>query len=587
MNSIGTFTCPHAALVTGLATLLVGVAAAGSGRGTQYALLVGCSEYNKGEFRKLPYTGNDVDGFRQALVETGFDRDNIVLLHDKSDATTYRPLKVNILKQLELLLDGIRAEDTLVVALSGHGVQFRGDPVSYFVPVDAKLADKNTLIALDGKGGLYEQLKACKAKKKLLIVNACRNDPAVDPTAAANKVELVDEDRADEVPEGIAAIYSCRAGQKSYYDEDRKRAIFFDHLIRAWRGEYAKDGPVTLDSVFEQVRAKTKGDVNRTYTQSQVPVVQREYKGEWVIAKAALPKELVLDLGGGVKMKLVSIPPGTFLMGSPKDKAGWLQRGDEGPQHEVTLTKGFCLGKFEVTRGQFRKFVEAKDYKTDAEKDGKGGLGYDAATRKFAQKPEYTWRNPGFAQTDDHPVVNVSWNDAKAFCAWLSAKEGKTYRLPTEAEWEYAARAGTKTRNHTGDTDASVEGYANVADARAKKVFPDWRSPQPGLDLDWGWFAFDDGYAFTAPVGQFKANGFGLHDMIGNAAEWCEDRYDAKAYQRGACKDPLVVGGADRVLRGSSWNDESRDCRSAYRRRSVLTHRNTAFGFRVALQSVQ
>jgi formylglycine-generating enzyme required for sulfatase activity len=179
-------------------------------------------------------------------------------------------------------------------------------------------------------------------------------------------------------------------------------------------------------------------------------------------------------------------------------------------------------------------------------------------------------------KSDDHPVVNVSWNDARAFCAWLSAKEGKTYRLPTEAEWEYAARAGTKTRYHTGDADASVEGYANVADARAKKVFPDWTT-----------VAFDDGYVFTAPVGQFKANGFGLHDMIGNAWEWCEDGYDAKAYQRGACKDPVVVGGALRVLRGGSWFRGLSDCRSAQRLRFGPATQSSFLGFRVALQSVR
>jgi formylglycine-generating enzyme required for sulfatase activity len=290
--------------------------------------------------------------------------------------------------------------------------------------------------------------------------------------------------------------------------------------------------------------------------------------------KGASAKQLVVDLGGGVKIDMVQIPAGKFLMGSPKDEA--LRYDSEGPQHEVTLTKAFYLGKFEVTRGQFRKFVDTKGYQTDAEKDGKGGWGYDAETKKFAQKPEYTWRNPGFAQTDAHPVLNVSWNDAKAYCAWLSAKEGKTFRLPTEAEWEYAARAGTKTRYHTGDADASLEGYANVADARAKKIFPDWTT-----------FAFDDEFPFTAPVGQFKANGFGLHDMIGNAWEWCEDGSDTKAYQRGDCKDPLVAEGASRVLRGGSWGSSPGFCRSASRYAYEPANRNRDIGFRLALQSVR
>ena len=111
----------------------------------------------------------------------------------------------------------------------------------------------------------------------------------------------------------------------------------------------------------------------------------------------------------------------------------------EHPQHRVRITQAFYLGTHHVTVGQFRRFVADDDYKTDAEKDGKGGFGTDDEGH-WARKPEYTWRNPGFAQTDEHPVVNVSWNDATAFCQWLSRKEGNTYRLPTEAEWEYAYR---------------------------------------------------------------------------------------------------------------------------------------------------
>ena len=112
----------------------------------------------------------------------------------------------------------------------------------------------------------------------------------------------------------------------------------------------------------------------------------------------------------------------------------------------MRITRPFYLGVTEVTRGQFRRFVDDAGYQTEAEKDGKGGCGWNEETKKFEQNPRYTWQNPGFEQTDEHPVVNVSWNDAQAFIGWLSRKEGKTYRLPTEAEWEYACRAGTTTR---------------------------------------------------------------------------------------------------------------------------------------------
>jgi sulfatase modifying factor 1 len=120
--------------------------------------------------------------------------------------------------------------------------------------------------------------------------------------------------------------------------------------------------------------------------------------------------------------------------------------------------------------------------------------------------PKYSWRNSGFEQTDGHPVVNVSWNDAQAFCDWLSRKEGKKYRLPTEAQWEYACRGRTQTRFHFGDEVEDLAQYGNVADASARKKLPDW----------FWTIKADDGYVFTAPVGKYKPNGFGLYGMHGN-----------------------------------------------------------------------
>jgi hypothetical protein len=257
-------------------------------RGTRYAFLVGCSKYRKSEFRTLPYTGDDLRGYREALLATGFEADHIVLMHDDAKEPRYLPEKAKIWNELDLLLEGMRPEDTLVVALSGHGLQFKGDPVSYFVPLDGRIAEKATLLSLDGPGGLYARLRVCQAKKKLLIVNACRNDPTADLAFAVKKAELADEDR-DEVPEGIAAIYSCRAGQKSFYDPDRKRSLFFDHVTRAWKGEYAKGGPVTLEQFFDQVTVRTKTDANKLYGEKQVPQVKRDYKGQWVVAAVPTP----------------------------------------------------------------------------------------------------------------------------------------------------------------------------------------------------------------------------------------------------------------------------------------------------------
>ena len=153
-------------------------------------------------------------------------------------------------------------------------------------------------------------------------------------------------------------------------------------------------------------------------------------------------------------------------------------------------------------------------------------------------------------------MVNVSWNDAVAFCKWLSKKEGKTYRLPTEAEWEYACRAGTTTRYYSGDDPETLAKVGNVADATFKANFPDWKYT----------IKANDGYVFTAPVGKFKPNAFGLYDMHGNAWQWCADRYGADYYAASALDDPTGPdSGPCRVLRGGSWFNGPIYARSADR----------------------
>ena len=136
-----------------------------------------------------------------------------------------------------------------------------------------------------------------------------------------------------------------------------------------------------------------------------------------------------------------------------------------------------------------------------------------------------SWRDPGFEQTGDHPVVNVSWNDTGAFAQWLSRKESRHYRLPSEAEWDYACRAGTQTAYPWGNRPDAGGGFANAADRTFKCRFP----AVPA-------FTWDDGFVYTAPVGSFKPNSWGLYDMIGNALEWSSDYYDA--YPAGEEVDP-------------------------------------------------
>jgi len=189
--------------------------------------------------------------------------------------------------------------------------------------------------------------------------------------------------------------------------------------------------------------------------------------------------------------------------------------------------------------------------------------------------PQYTWEKPGFAQTDEQPVTNVSWHDAAAFCEYARGVEGDTWRLPTEAEWEYACRAGTTSLWASGDDERDLRSMANVADASLKLAWP----KAPILPFVSVW---DDGHAFAAPVGRFGPNAFGLHDMHGNVWEWCHDWYDPAYGRRSPREDPSgPVSGSARSCRGGSWNQAVAACRSAFRSGRAPTDRDFDGGFRV------
>ena len=172
-------------------------------------------------------------------------------------------------------------------------------------------------------------------------------------------------------------------------------------------------------------------------------------------------------------------------------------------------------------------------------------------------------------------MVQVSWNDAKAFCERFSKKSGKTVVLPTEAQWEYSCRAGAKTAYPWGDDPDDGKGWANASDQSLKKKLPN-------APAEWKFSSWDDGFVFTSPVGTFKANAFGLYDMIANAWQWCGDRYGK--YEKGAATDPTGADtDADRVLRGGSWHYSPRFCRSASRFSYLPGSPIDYSGFRVAV----
>jgi formylglycine-generating enzyme required for sulfatase activity len=281
----------------------------------------------------------------------------------------------------------------------------------------------------------------------------------------------------------------------------------------------------------------------------------------------------------------IAIPAGRFLMGSntstkeivdtysQHDRSEQEFR-DETPQHLVEITRPFFMGATEVTVGEFRAFIEETNYVPDSQRDQQGGWGYDEKSdRCVGRDPTFHWNNTGYPQTDSHPVVNVSWQDCQAYCKWLSAKEKRLIRLPTEAEWEYANRAGTTSSYSMGDSAESILENARTLKPSAKinrlaiqnlKIKPLGDPP------------------FPVPVGSYQPNAFGLYDMHGNVWEWTSDWYSESYYATSPRRDPTgPPQGEVKVRRGGAWNSFPIWARSSFRNWNTVESRCMNLGFRV------
>jgi len=281
-----------------------------------------------------------------------------------------------------------------------------------------------------------------------------------------------------------------------------------------------------------------------------------------------MPKRADREIIGKDGAKMLLIPAGDFMMGSSTEG-----RADEEPVHHVSLD-AFYLDKYEVTNKLFQKFVRETSYETTAEKEGRAAAVTSGG--QWEVIPGANWRKPEGGETvfesnrEEHPVVSVSWYDAEAYCRWADK------RLPTEAEFEYAGRAGTRTIYWWGDGNPGSKRVANIADESAKRQFPD-------LPIMAG---YDDGYERSAPVGSFDPNPWGLYDMIGNVSEWTADWFAEDYYQSSPERNPTgPFSGKYKVLRGGSWHNGPLGVRAAYRRNSQPGYRYDHFGYRCAKTS--
>jgi len=522
---------------------------------------------------------NDAKDMANALKNLGFE----VILRENSG-----------LRQMEEAVDifwqSLKKGGTGLFFFAGHGLQVKG--VNYLVPVDARIQVEQDVksLCLDANRVLGRMENAGNGLN-LVILDACRNNPF------ARSWRSTDQGLAKmDAPTGTLIAYAT-APDSVAADGSGRNGVYTQHLLQQMR----RPG-VTIENVLKQVRIGVLKETER----KQTPWESSSLTGDFYFSPGAAvpsppvqaivapaPKQTQLAMTPQTqkptpspgerkvgdswtdptsRMEFLWVPPGCFKMGSPASDDGF---SNEQPEHTVCLT-GFWLGKYTVTVSQFRQFIQATGYKTDAEKVGAANI---FNHNGLVEIKGLNWRNPGFLQNDSHPVVAVSWNDAQAYADWLSKQNSEIFRLPTEAEWEYAARSGTTTLRFWGDNPDETCKYANVLDLMGQR--------ENGLEMEA--FNCSDGYAQTAVVGSYSPNAFGLHDMLGNVMQWCEDIYQVDAYVHHARNNPVTtVDGVaqrkrkmSRVVRGSSWNAISDDVRAPLRTPAGEDYRYVGIGFRL------
>jgi formylglycine-generating enzyme required for sulfatase activity len=504
------------------------------------ALVIGNGGYESAPLRNPP---NDARAMGTVLRELGFDvieRENLSQKDMKKDIQAFGQ---------RLLKGGVG-----LFYYAGHGMQVNGR--NYLIPVGAQIEhEKQVEYEAVDVGMVLAEMDHARNRLNIVILDACRDNPfSRSFRSGAQGLASIN------APSGTLVGYATAPGSVAN-DGTGENGIYTGELVKEMKSPGLK-----VEDVFKQVRSAV-----REATQGrQVPWESSSLEGDFyfqppapVAAPASAP-----DRTAGVApapavrsesvarsfkiwkepvtgMEFVWVPGGCFLMGSPQTEPG--RDSDEGPVHEVCVD-GFWMGKTEVTNAQYRAFHKAHNSKEFQ------GVSLNG---------------------DPQPAVYVAWEDADSFAQWLTTKNGGNvkFRLPKEAEWEYACRAGTDTSRYWGDDPHRTCESENVGDQTASKL--------------WTWedlYGCDDGYSATAPAGAFPANPFGLQDMLGNAWEWCLDVYDVDAYIKHDLNNPVYTNqsnGSDRVIRGGNWNGGPRSVRCARRGSGFPKAMNDDLGFRL------
>ena len=457
--------------------------------------------------------------------------------------------------------EAIRLDPGFTAAYAGRGTMHAAKR-----DFDHALVDFGNAIRLEPANARHYLLRAVTHKIKgdhAQAITDLNEAVLLDPTDAYRYV--------------LRAEAKLKAGQTDESLEDAGRALALDpDLAEAFavRARINDAAGKTADAAADQT-AENAALARRKVSDDDFPTKISDLAAEEQ-PKAEQPATKLASLKPGETFRdcpdcpeMVVIPAGEFTMGSPDSEEG--RRSSEGPQRTVKIAKPFAVGKLEITRDQFAAFVTAAIYKT-------GDKCWTVEDNKEEERTGRSYLNPGYKQDGTHPVVCVSWHDAKAYIEWLSKKSGMNYRLLSESEWEYAARAVTKAkpqpRYSFGNNAKDLCGYANGADETAKAS-----GPHEGRT----YANCNDGFDNTAPSGTFKPNNFGLYDMHGNVMEWVEDCYE------GNYKDAPTDGTArtagdcsDRVLRSGSWLSYPQILSSAFRDGFSTGVRVDTVGFRIA-----
>ena len=602
-------------------------------QGKKWTVVIGVNKYLDPAIPSLKFCVADARCMAETLVKhSGYSEERVLVIADDQREDHLQPLGFNLREQINLWLRNPGRGDTLLVFFSGHGF-LDNEGQGFLAPKDCK----REKLGLTGfrTDDLRDMLVQCDATQKVLILDCCHagGGKGTD-SGGASSAEL---GAAFEQARGLITLASCQQEEQSQEWEENRQGLFTYFVTKGLEGAANYDGNGVVDSdelyrytadnvpVIAQRVLNTRqtpvrfipSDVVGVFPLARVPETRRYItakftvregdekgpllpgvklelfyrqtaKGELVVlgiatsdtaGRAAVSTWLdgkqqtrgsflvLVNSGGGpqtfslpgfptatnwnlyvpgskpvlpsmmptqekpnrpiitnsIGMKLLFIPAGEFQMGCAdwEDDTDWGER----PQHRVRITKPFYLGATEVTQEQYERVMgeNPSNYKGDSQR----------------------------------PVETVSWEEAVEFCRRLSQQEGKTYRLPTEAQWEYACRAGSTAKWHFGDEESRLGDHA-------------W---------------YDSNSDSTAhPVGQKKANAWGLYDMHGNVYEWCADWYDFAYYGESPSKNPTGPASAlYRVHRGGSWLHDAKQCRSAYRFWSVPAIRDDRVGFRVAL----